>query len=35
MSTSFLVSTGVVSCCPALFVSLFWFVDKKCSSCHQ
>jgi len=26
------VSTGALSCCPALIVNFFWFTDEKCSS---
>jgi len=30
-----LVSTGAVSCYPALMVNLIWSADKKCLSCQH
>jgi len=35
VSTSFLVSTGAVSCYPASMANLIWFTDEKCSSYQQ
>jgi len=35
MSTSLLVSTGAVSCYPALMVNLIWFANEKCLSCQH
>jgi len=35
MSTSLLVSTGAVSCYPALMVNLISFSNKKCLSCQH
>jgi len=30
-----LVSTGAVSCYPALMVNLIWFANEKCLSCQH
>jgi len=34
-STSLVVSTGAVSCYPALMVNLIWFANERCLSCQQ
>jgi len=35
MRTSLLVSTGAVSCYPALIVNLICFANEKCLSCQH
>jgi len=35
MGTSLIVSTGAVSCYPALMVNLIWFAHEKCLSCQH
>jgi len=35
MGTSLIVSTGAVSCHPALMVNLIWFANEKCLVCQH